>query len=64
MAYFKEDLELHKTWQSANWQSSNCTFYNAYFEFTTAQIVINCTLKYALLLIINYTSYETPIEQW
>jgi len=25
-AYFKQDLQLHKTWQSANWQCSNCTF--------------------------------------
>jgi len=48
-AYFKQDLQLHKTWQLANWQSNNCTFYTAHFEFTTAQIMINCTLKYALL---------------
>ena len=35
-------------WQSANWQYNNCTFYTAHFDFTTAEIVINCTLKYAL----------------
>ena len=28
-------------------------FYTAHFDFTTAQIVINCTLKYALLWPIN-----------
>jgi len=29
---------------------NNCTFYTAHFNFTTAQIeiVINCTLKYAM----------------
>jgi len=27
MAYFKQDLQLHKTWQWANWQCRNCTFY-------------------------------------
>jgi len=45
--YFKQDLQLHKTWQSANWQCNNCTFYNSHLNFTTAEIVINCTLKYA-----------------
>jgi len=25
-----------------------CTVYTAYFDFTTAQIVINCIVKYAL----------------
>src|SRR6218665_4178802 len=48
MAYFKQDLQLHKAWRSANGQCNNCTFYTAHFDFTTAQIVINCTLKYAL----------------
>jgi len=38
-AYFKQDLQLHTTWQQANWQCNNCTFYTAHFDFTTAQIV-------------------------
>src|SRR6218665_389911 len=46
-AYFKQDLQLHKTWQLANSHCNNCTFYTAPFDFATAQIVINCTLKYA-----------------
>ena len=37
-AYFKQDLQLYKTWQSANWQFSNCTFYTALLNFTTVQI--------------------------
>src|SRR6218665_3879388 len=32
----------------ANGQCDNCTFYTAHLDFTTAQIVIHCTLKYAL----------------
>jgi len=43
-AYFKQDLQLHETWQWANWHCNNCTFYTAHFDFTTAQIAINCTL--------------------
>ena len=50
-AYFKQDLQLHKTLQSADWQSNNCTFYIAHFDFITAQIVISCTLKYALVYV-------------
>jgi len=46
---FKQDTQLHIPWQSANWQCSNCTFYITHFNFTTAQIVIDCMLKYALL---------------
>jgi len=48
-AYFKQNLQLHKTWQMAKWQCNNCTFYTAPLDFTIAQIVINCALKYALL---------------
>ena len=51
--YFKQDLQLHKAWQEATWQCNNCTFYTAHFDFTTAQIVINCTLKYALTKILD-----------
>ena len=29
-------------------EPNNCTFYTAHFDLTTAQIVINCVLKYAL----------------
>jgi len=47
-AYFKQDLQLHKTWQWGNWECNKCTFYAAHFDFTTAEIVINCTLKCAL----------------
>jgi len=38
-AYFKQDLQL------AAWQCNNCTVYTARFDFTTTQIVINCTLN-------------------
>ena len=50
-AYFKQDLQRHKTWQSANWKcnSYNCTLNTANFDFTTAQIVIDCMFKYALV---------------
>jgi len=34
--------------------------YTAYFDFTTAQIVINCTLKYALLHAVLQTSRSGP----
>src|SRR6218665_889104 len=54
-AYFKQDLQLHKAWRSANGQYNNCTFHTAHFDFTTAQIVINCTLKYSLTYIILLT---------
>ena len=47
-AYFKQDLQLHKAWQSASWQYNNCKFYTPQLDFTTAQIVINYTFKYAL----------------
>jgi len=54
-AYFKPYLQLHKTWQSANWQCSNCSFYNVglHFDFTTTRILISCTLKYALSKVID-----------
>ena len=48
MEYFKQDLQLYKTSQSTNLQCSFCAFYTAHIDFTTARIVINCTLKYAL----------------
>jgi len=38
-AYFKQNLQLHKTWHSASWQCNNYTLYTAYFDFKTAQIV-------------------------
>jgi len=28
----KQDLQLHKTWQSTNWHCSNCTFYSTNFD--------------------------------
>src|SRR6218665_337546 len=30
-------------------QCNNCTFYTTHFDFTIAPIVINCTIKYALI---------------
>src|SRR6218665_2926441 len=50
MEYFNQDLQMHKTWRSANCQYNNCAFYTAHIDFITAQIVINCALKYALTL--------------
>src|SRR6218665_2008176 len=38
----------------------NCTFYTAHFDFTTARIVINCTLKYALYSATRITSAPDP----
>src|SRR6218665_1574055 len=32
----------------SNWPIDNCTFTLHHYDFTTAQIVINCTLNYAL----------------
>ena len=59
-AYFKQDLQLYKTRQSAN-QSNvqqlhilHCTF-----DFTTAQIVINCTLKYALSFSVVLVTFKS-----
>ena len=58
-AYVKQDLQLHKTWLSAQkspfWREylhflvHTLPFSAAHFNFTAAQFVINCTLKYALL---------------
>ena len=52
-ACFKQDLQLHKTWQLAKWQYNNRTLYTAHFHFTAVQNVINCTLKYALLALVH-----------
>ena len=46
MAYFKQDLQLQK--DIAIGQLTMEQLNTAHFDFTTAQIVINCTLKYAL----------------
>jgi len=35
--------------------SAQITFYTAHFDVTTAQIVINCTLKYALAYLTSQT---------
>ena len=43
-------LQLHKALQSASLQCNNCTFYTTHFDFTIAQIVINCPIKYALMI--------------
>jgi len=46
-AYFKQDLQLHKHGnRQLTMQKLHILHYP--FDFTTAQIVINCTLKYAL----------------
>jgi len=42
----------------------NLHFYTAHFDFTTAQIVINCTLKYALGIVnlLPYKAYMTRTQ--
>ena len=45
-AYFKQDLQLHKTWpESLHFWLHTLRFSTAYFDVTTAQIVINCKLS-------------------
>ena len=59
-AYFKAaftTVQNMKIGQVTNWQCNNCTFYTTRSDFTTTQIVINCTLKYALDRMIRYTSW-------
>ena len=46
-AYFKQDLQLHKTWQST---MEKLHIYTAHFDIATAQIMTNCTLIHALSL--------------
>jgi len=60
----KHNLQLPKTLQSANWQCSNWTFFTAHFDFTTAQIVFNCTLKYALYKIIATSMNSKNYRVW
>jgi len=58
-AYFKQDLQLHKTWQWANWNCKNCTFYteNSISQlhklWSTARLNMPCFCVNSDLLAVN-----------
>jgi len=68
-AYFKQDLQLHKTWQSINWQCKNCTF-RIYNCASWIEISAPCMRNPALPLGPQYwisetvPSPETHLKKW